>query len=110
MADSVKILKSIDSRLEAIQLLLARTPLADILVKPCYTCQEVARLTHSHGIQSYQDFTIRLACSDGRVPEAEKRANRTWSIPVRAVERILQEGLPPERRNGHANPNSTRSH
>ena len=100
MTETVTILKSIEARLEAIQQLLAKRPLSEILVKPCYSCQEVAKLSQSHGVQSYQDFTVRLACSDGRVAEAEKRANRTWSIPMSAVERILQEGLPPERRNG----------
>ena len=102
MDEQLKVLLRIDSRLARLEDLLGKTPVAELLQRDCYSCQEVARLTRSHGTQAYQPFTLRLACSDGRIPEAWKRENGHWSIPRVAVERILRDGIPPERRNGDA--------
>lgn len=96
----IDLLKSINERLELILQHLVQTPLSETLSKPTYSCRELARLSQTHGVQSYAEFTIRLACNDGRVPEAAKRENGTWSIPRDAALWILQDGLPPERRNG----------
>jgi hypothetical protein len=98
----IDLLKSINERLELILQHLTHTPLSEALAKSAYSCRELARLSQTHGVQSYAEFTIRLACNDGRVPEATKRENGTWSIPREGALRILQDGLPPERRNGRS--------
>jgi hypothetical protein len=98
----IDLLKSINERLELILQHIVRTPLSETLSKPAYSCRELARLSQTHGTQSYAEFTIRLACNDGRVPEASKRENGTWSIPRVAAQRILEDGLPPERRRARA--------
>ncbi len=100
MNETTKLLKSINARLEAIQQLLAKTPLTEVLQKQSFSCRDVAHLSTTHGAQSYQHFTVRLACADGRIPDAYKRANGQWTIPRAAVVRILEEGIPPEQRNG----------
>jgi hypothetical protein len=96
------VLKSILERLESIETLLETQDGTGPLRKSNYSCAETARLTEKHGIRKYRPFTIRLACSDGRIPEADKLENGSWRIPQFAVYRILEEGIPPERRNGHS--------
>ena len=98
MSEIVEVLKSIDRRLAMIQQLMARPSLGDVANKSSYSCAQVAELTQSHGLKKYRPFTIRLACKDGRIPDAEKREDGSWAIPREAVLRILQEGIPPERR------------
>lgn len=98
MTETIFILKRIEEHLACIERQLGRTPLSEALAKPAYSCRELAQLSQSHGVQSYREFTIRLACNDGRVPEAHKCDNGTWSIPRDAVLRLLENGLPPERR------------
>ena len=90
-------LKSIDERLSDIEVRLSANINCRSLDKRSYSSAEVAELT-AGGVTSYRPFTIRQACNDGRIPEAEKLENGLWSLPRKAVERILREGLPPERR------------
>ena len=91
-------LKSIEKHLAAIERFIAKPKLGEVLVKGAYSVEELAELTHTHGVKSYQPFTVRLACKDARIPEATKLEGGKWVIPREAVLRILQEGLPPERR------------
>ncbi len=93
------LLKTILERLDCIETLLETRDGAGPLRKSNYSCSETARLTEKYGIRKYRPFTIRLACSDGRIPEADKLENGNWRIPQAAVYRILEEGIPPERRN-----------
>jgi len=91
-------LKSIEKRLASIEQCIARPKLGEVLVKGRYSVEEVAELTNTYGVKHYRPFTVRLACKDQRVPEASKLEGGKWVIPREAVLRILQEGLPPERR------------
>ena len=94
-------IKTIEHRLSSIERHLAGAQ-GNLLHKPWYSCREVADLTATDGVTAYRPFTVRYACNDGRIPQAEKLDNGTWTIPRDAVERILREGLPPERRNGRS--------
>lgn len=98
MSQIVDYLKNIEKRLASIERFLAKPTLAELLVKGAYSVDEVAELTGTHGVKSYQPFTVRLACKDKRIPEATKLENGKWVIPREVVLRILQEGFPPERR------------
>ena len=93
------LLKTILERLDCIETLLETRDGAGPLRKSNYSCSETARLTEKYGIRKYRPFTIRLACSDGRIPKADKLENGSWRIPQAVVYRILEEGIPPERRN-----------
>jgi hypothetical protein len=94
----VTCLKSIEKHLANIERFLAKPKLGELLVKGAYSVEEVAELTQTHGVKSYRPFTVRLACKDERIPEASKLEGGKWVIPREAVLRILQDGLPPERR------------
>jgi len=105
MVEIEELLKRVDNgfaalelRLASIERSLANPNLRENLVKSHYSCAEVAELTQQFGTKKVKPFTIRLACSDGRVPDAEKASDNSWHIPKEAVLRILSEGLPPERR------------
>ena len=91
-------LSGIEQRLVEIERRLQADECSSLLKKPWYSCRELAELTLAHGVWAYRPFTIRCACSDGRIADAQKLTNGSWSIPRRAVERILREGLRPERR------------
>lgn len=98
MDENTKLLKTIAEKLGLIADLLGKPPLQDALVKQFYSCGEVSKLTKIYGSQSYEAFTIRLACSGGRIPEASKRSNGNWAVPKKAVQRILEHGIPAEQR------------
>ncbi|MEX2310437.1 MAG: hypothetical protein WD738_22915 [Pirellulales bacterium] len=98
MGQVIEILKSLDSRLAKIELKLSNPNLSESLVKSHYSCAEVASLSQRFGTKPAKTFTVRLACSNGRIPEAEKSSDGYWRIPRHAVMRILSIGLPPERR------------
>jgi hypothetical protein len=98
MSQLMDLIKRLDSRLARIEFAMARPDLKASLIKTHYSSAEVAELTKQHGTKSAEPFTIRLACSEGRIPEAEKYADGRWRIPRDAVIRILSVGLPPERR------------
>lgn len=91
-------LKRIEQRLIAIEAVLTKPAVNEALVKAMYSCAEISELSQVFGLKKYRPYTVRLACSDGRVPEADKRDDGAWTIPREAVLRILNEGLPPERR------------
>jgi len=92
------VLKSIERRLESIEAKVDDQQRQEVLGKASYSCAETAGLAETHGMQGYRPFTIRLACKDGRIPEAVKLDNGNWRIPCNAVQRILDDGIPPERR------------
>jgi hypothetical protein len=98
MSQFMELLKSLDSRLARIELTMTKPNLNEALIKTYYSCAEVAELTKQFGTKPAEKFTIRLACSDGRIPNAEKFSDGRWRIPRDAVMRILDVGLPPERR------------
>lgn len=98
----IELLTRIDLRLACIEKILAKPPVADALTKGAYSCNELSELSQIYGVKKYRPFTIRLACKDGRIPEATKQECGSWSVPRQAVMRILEEGMPPERRNGDA--------
>ena len=104
MSTIEEVLKSIDRRLASIEVRLARQQQQDVLTKASYSCDEIAQLTAEHGTRAYRPCTIRLACKDGRIAEAEKLENGNWRIPKDAVQRILDEAIPPEQR--HREPGS----
>jgi hypothetical protein len=101
MSALIELLKSLDDRLGRIELSLTKPKLGDQLVKSHYSCAEVAELSRQFGTKAAKPFTVRLACGDGRIPEAEKFADGQWRIPKQAVQRILDVGVPPERRARH---------
>jgi len=95
------LLKRIDHRLASIERQLAgNRPLSELVSRDQYSCAEVAELSQTHGIQAYKPYTIRLACNEGRIPDAQKLDNGGWRIPRMAVVRVLEEGIPPQRRKG----------
>jgi hypothetical protein len=98
MSHVIDLLKSLDARLAKIELSMSKPQLKDVLVKTHYSCLEVAELTQQFGTKAAKAFTVRLAASDGRIPEAEKFDDGHWRIPRDAVLRVLSVGLPPERR------------
>lgn len=77
---------------------MSKSNLNDVLVKTHYSPSEVADLTKQFGSKAAKTFTVRLACADGRIPEAQKLDDGRWLIPREAVLRILSQGIPPERR------------
>ena len=91
-------LAEIGRRLESVEHFIAKPQLAEMLTRGEYTVNEVARLTVPYGIKKAKPYTVRLACADGRIPEAKKNESGHYIIPRQAVLRILQEGVPPERR------------
>src|SRR4051812_30596810 len=91
-------LKDIQRRVAAIEQCVATPDVDRILSKTHYSCREVAELTQRYGTKKAKEFTVRYACSKGRIPEAEKFDDGIWRIPREAVQRILNIGLPPERR------------
>jgi hypothetical protein len=98
MDDIRLMLKDIQRRVTAIEQSVAPPDLHRTLSKSHYSCRETAELTRKFGTKKAQEFTVRLACCDGRIPEAEKFDDGRWRIPREAVLRILSVGLPPERR------------
>jgi hypothetical protein len=98
MNQIIQILKSVDSRLANIELSLSKPNLNEVLVKSHYSCADVAELTQRFGTKPAKEFTVRLACADGRIPDAQKCDDNRWRIPREAVLQILSVGLPPERR------------
>jgi hypothetical protein len=98
MSQIMHLLKSVDTRLARIELSLSKPNLKDALIKTHYSCADVAGLTKLFGTKPAETFTVRLACSDGRIPDAVKFDDGHWRIPRDAVLRIISEGLPPERR------------
>ena len=100
MDDMLEFLKRIENRLATIETLMAKPRINDVVCKEGYSCSEVSELSQTLGIRKYRPYTVRLACSDERVPEATKREDGSWVIPRQAVLRILHDGLPPERRKG----------
>jgi len=100
MTELAELLKSIDRRLATIEYVLAAPRLAEVISKPRYSCSETAKLSEMYGVKKYRPFTVRLACKDHRIPDADKLEDGSWAIPRQAVLRILEEGIPPERRNG----------
>lgn len=100
MTELAEVLKRIDLRLANIEHVLAAPKLAELISRPRYSCSEMAKLSEMYGVKKYRPFTVRLACKDRRIPDAEKLEDGSWAIPRQAVLRILEEGIPPERRNG----------
>lgn len=98
MDEMLSLLKRLDERLERIEQVILKPGIRERLEKSHYSCAQVAELTQEFGSKRYRAFTIRLACNESRVPDAEKTESGTWLIPREAVLRILNEGLPPERR------------
>lgn len=98
MNEVVELLKSIDRRLATIEMVIAKPDLSEVLVKGDYTTEEVAALTQQYGTKKAENFTVRLACNDRRIPEAFKNESGFWRIPRPAVMKIMQSGIPPERR------------
>lgn len=98
MSEIVEVLQQIHGTLRSIQVLLAKPKLADVVAKSQYTISEVAELTANYGITKYTDWTIRYACNEGRIPDANKLGNGQWRLPREVVMRILEEGIPPEQR------------
>lgn len=98
MAEIANILNRIEQRLATIETVVAKPDLIEVVNRPAYSCNELSELTKVYGLQAYKPFTIRLACSDGRLSDAEKRENGSWAVPREAVLRVLRQGLPPERR------------
>jgi hypothetical protein len=95
------VLKRIEQRLSSIESQIGGTrPLCDVVSREQYSCSEVADLSQAQGIQAYKRYTVRLACSQGRITEAWKLEDGSWRIPRSAVLRILGNGIPPQRRNG----------
>ena len=94
----LELLKSVDQRLATLETLISKPRMAEIVCKESYGCSEVAKLTQTHGVKAYRPFTVRLACKDRRIPEAEKRDDGSWVVPRTVVLRILEYGMPPERR------------
>jgi hypothetical protein len=95
MDENTKLLKTIAAKLELIADLLGKPPLQEALVKQSYSCGELSKLTKLYGCQAYETFTVRLACSQGRIP-ADKRTNGNWSIPKKSVFQVLEHGIAPE--------------
>ena len=56
--------------------------------KEWYTTKEAADL-----LPDYTAGTLRQACNLGRIPDA-KKVGREWRIPLAAINRIANEGLP----------------
>lgn len=100
MNEIVTLLTRIDARLAALETLVTKPQLNDVLCKATYSCSELAELTQAYGVKRYRPFTVRLACKDNRIYDAEKLDGGVWAIPQTAVRRILAEGIPPERRIG----------
>ena len=96
-------IERIEARLNAIESILADKSSQNVLRKSAYSYTEVAKLSAEYGIRAYRPFTIRLACSQGGIPEAEKLENGAWRIPRDAVLCLLNTGIPPERRIDAAN-------
>jgi hypothetical protein len=101
MDELVNLLKDIQQRLTVIEKSLSLPDLERMLIKSHYSCRETADLTQKFGTKKAKEFTVRLACSDRRIPDAVKHDDGQWRIPRDAVLRILSDGLPPERRHRH---------
>lgn len=92
-------LDEITVRLARLEELICAPSKAEALSREVYSSTDASLLTEQFGIRTYAAYTIRRACCDGRLPEAIKADDgKTWLIPKIALSRILEEGLPPERR------------
>ena len=98
MNEMIEALKRIESRLDAIERSIARPTLNDVLIKANYSCAEVAELTQQYGTKKASTYTVRLAYSEGRIPQVRKAEDGSWRVPRESVLHILSEGIPPERR------------
>lgn len=98
MDDVVELLKRLDARLDRIEHVVLKPGLREKLEKSHYSCTEVSNLTQEHGSKKYKPFTVRLACNQGRICDAQKTDSGAWLIPKDVVLRIVCEGIPPERR------------
>ncbi len=107
MNEILQTLNRIESRLVAIENMIAKPAINEALCKSVYSCSEISELSQLYGVKSYRPFTVRLACKDRRIPEAEKREDGFWTVPRNAVIRILEQGMPPERRKGSVAPSSS---
>jgi hypothetical protein len=95
------VLKRIEQRLSSIESQIgSRRPLYDVVSREQYSCSETADLSQTHGVRAYKTYTVRLACNEGRITEAWKLEDGSWRIPRSAVLRVLEDGIPPQRRNG----------
>ena len=94
-----QVLHSIDNRLSNLERLIEKPSLAEAVVKSRYSVTELAEMTQSHGLKRYRPYTIRKACLDGRISDAHKGDDGNWEIRRETVLRILDVGIPPERRN-----------
>ena len=92
-------LDEITLRLARLEELISAPSKVEALSREAYSSTDASLMTEQFGIRSYAAYTIRRACCDGRLPEAVKADDgKTWQIPKLALMRILEEGLPPERR------------
>ena len=103
MDEIAEVLKRLDERMGRIEAALQAQPPATKVNRQWYNPKEVEVLSLSRDAEfrtvgTGTGYTVRLACNDGRIPDAVKQANGKWAIPGDVVERILAEGLPPERR------------
>lgn len=100
--DLEETLRTIETRLSRIEELLTASSKSEALSRNRYSVAEAAVLCEEFGVKTYAQYTIRKACSDGRIPDAEKLDDgKTWCLPREAVLRILDKGFPPERRNNN---------
>lgn len=107
MDQIIELLQSFELRLAAIERALTIRPLDEIVSRSNYSCDEVAKLTEQYGIKAASRYTVRQACNDGRIPDPEKNESGHWRIPREAVLRVLEEGIPPERRASRSHVNGS---
>ncbi|WP_237225524.1 hypothetical protein [Rubinisphaera sp. JC750] len=91
-------LSDLRTTLKSVEHFIAKPQLSDMLNKGEYSVREVSRLTQAHGVKPAKETTVRLACWDGRIPDARQNESNHYLIPRDAVIRILDEGIPPQRR------------
>ena len=92
-------LEQIEQRLCRIEELILAPSKSEALSRNVYSVAEAAELTEAYGIKQYAAYTIRRACAGRRIPDATKLDDgKTWALPKEALLRILENGLPPERR------------
>lgn len=95
----VERLECLDEKLNRIEMLLVQSQGERSVWKSFYSVSEVAELTKSIGFRKYEPYTIRKACAQSRIPEAQKTENGSWHVPREAVLRILEQGFPGEQKN-----------
>ena len=81
----------IESRLDTIEQRAAAPDLSEELIKSNYSCGNVAELTQQYGTRKVKTATVRLACSDGRIPDVYKANDGSWRIPKETVLLVLSE-------------------